>query len=101
MMGFGRHYRDCPFPELLAAYADGELDAAGRARVEAWLAEHPQARAELETQRRLSGRNRKLWHASAGPAPSEASWSRLFHRVHGAVHDPARPAEPPARRPRA
>ena len=30
------------WPHLLAAYADGELDAAGRARVEAWLAAHPE-----------------------------------------------------------
>jgi len=102
MMGFGHNHRD-RFQEQLAAYADGELDAAGRARVEAWLAEHPEARVELEALRRLSRRNQKLWVASSGPTPSEASWARLFTRVQHALARPgADPvaAPPPARRPR-
>jgi anti-sigma factor RsiW len=97
MMGFGSHHRDRSFPELLAAYADGELDAAARARVETWLAEHPEARAELETQRRLSRRNQRLWQASAGPAPSETSWARLFEKVQGALPTPVGPVSPAAR----
>jgi len=98
MIGFNDRYRDRPFPELLAAYADGELDAAGRARVEAWLADHPEAVAELENQRKLSRTNSKLWHSSAPPSPGERSWSRLFGRVRTALANP--PARPePARRP--
>ena len=31
-------------PELLAAYADGELGPHARDRVERWLADHPEAR---------------------------------------------------------
>jgi len=92
MTGFSDRYRDRPFPELLAAYADGELDAAGRARVEAWLADHPEARAELDNQRKLSRTNSKLWQSSAPPSPGERSWSRLFVRVHTAIAN--RPATP-------
>src|SRR5439155_9273321 len=80
------------FPELLAAYADGELDADGRARVESWLAGHPEARAAFEAQRKLSRRNHRLWQASAGPSPGEASWSRLFARVQQALSAPPQPA---------
>jgi anti-sigma factor RsiW len=97
MMGFGHNRRNRSCPELLAAYVDGELDPVARARVEAWLAEYPEARAELETQHRLSRRNQKLWNATAGPSPSEASWARLFHKVHGALNTRAEPA---ATRPR-
>jgi hypothetical protein len=99
MMGFGNHRRDRSFPELLAAYVDGELDAVARARVEAWLAEHPEARAELDDQRRLSRRNHNLWQSSAGQPPSEVSWARLLHRVQGALNASARPDAPPAHRP--
>src|SRR5438270_6339912 len=98
MIGFNDRYRDRPFPELLAAYADGELDAAGRARVEAWLAEHPEARDEIEAQRRLSRRNRHFWQATAGPQPSEASWLRLLARVHEALTASPRPAPAAPRR---
>ena len=80
MMGFNDRFRNRPFPELLAAYADGELDAAGRAHVEAWLAEHPEAHAELETQRNLSRKHGRLWQTSASASPGEKSWSRLLVR---------------------
>ena len=100
MTWFSDRYRDRPFPELLAAYADGELDAAGRARVDAWLAEHPEARVELENQRTLSRTNSELWQSSAPASPGERSWSRLFVRVHTALkYRPATP-EPTLRTPR-
>ncbi len=93
MIGFNDRYRNRPFPELLAAYADGELDAAGRARVEAWLAEHPEARAELENQRTLSRTNAALWKSSAPRSPGERSWSKIFHRVRMTLaHRPPEPA---------
>jgi hypothetical protein len=91
MMGFGNNH-DRPFPELLAAYADGELDAVGRARVEEWLAAHPEAQSELEGQLRLSPRNRRLWRASAPPKPSEASWAGVFGKVQDALDAPPQPA---------
>ncbi len=94
MMGHDKHSPDRPFPDLLAAYADGELDAAGRARVEAWLAAHPAARADLAAQRRLSRRNRKFWRFAAAPPPSEGSWAKVFGRVQDALDAPVRPAPP-------
>jgi hypothetical protein len=88
MMGFRRNRSPArPFPELLAAYADGELDAAGLAVVEAWLADHPEARADLDAQRALSRNNAPFWHQSRPAAPSEKSWSRLLNRVHLAVRN--------------
>jgi hypothetical protein len=100
MMGFGHRSRN-RFLEQLAAYADGELDAAGRAQVESWLAVSPEARQELEALRRVSRSNRKLWQASSGPTPSEASWAKLLTRVQQALAVSPRPAEPtPARRSR-
>jgi anti-sigma-K factor RskA len=100
MTGLNDRFRDRSFPELLAAYADGELDAAGRARVEAWLAAHPEARAELENQRKLSRTNSKLWHTSSPPSPGERSWSRLFVRVHTALANRPATAEPTRGAPR-
>ena len=85
------------WPRLLAAYADGELDAAGRARVEAWLAANPDARADLEAQRRLGPRG-PLWEASAAPqsgppAPALAAGSagsRIASGVSGSLVDDVR-----------
>jgi len=84
-------WEGCPTPEQLTAYADGELDghdalAPLRQRIEAWLARHPEARAELEAQRHL----RRIWDETAPPEPSEAAWRRLLARL------PAAPAAPPA-----
>jgi hypothetical protein len=69
------------WPGLLAAYADGELDAAGRACVEAWLAADPRRHAQLDAQLALSRRNRRLWRAVAAPEPTEAAWSAVLARV--------------------
>src|SRR5438552_5519183 len=98
MMGFNDRFRDRPFPELLAAYVDGELDAAGRAQVETWLAAHPDAYAEVENQRKLSRKNGKLWHFSAPPSPGERSWTRLFQRMHTALTNRPVPAPQPVHR---
>jgi anti-sigma factor RsiW len=38
---------------LVSAYLDDELDASGRARVEAWMAASPEARREVEQMRRV------------------------------------------------
>jgi hypothetical protein len=91
MMGFGQRH-DRPFPEILAAYADGELDAAARAQVESWLAAHPAARAALESQIRLSPRNRKFWRAASAPNPGAANWARVLDQVQGALDAPLQPA---------
>lgn len=90
MMGFSDHARERSFPELLAAYVDGELDAPGRALVERWLAEHPEAHAELDHQRQLARANKQLWQQCQPSLPSETSWSLLLSNVQHSL-----PAEPP------
>ena len=64
-------------PDQLAAFLDGELDAAAAARVEAWLADDPAAAAELDGQRRVL----RLWHANPPPEPAEDAWTAVLARV--------------------
>lgn len=87
-------------PELLAAYADGELDPATHAAVERWLAAHPHARNELLTQRQLSPANWPFWQKAEPPLPSHETWNELGSRIAAAVrHDPfPRPALDRSRR---
>jgi hypothetical protein len=71
-----------PSPELLAAYADGELEARDdpdglRARIEAWLAAHPEAQAELTANQRLKA----LWDRTAPPTLSSEAWNEVVKRV--------------------
>lgn len=70
-----------PGPEELAAYLDGALDDAARARVAAWLDRHPDAAAEIEEQRGLLA----YWRASAPPEPSAAKWEALRGRIQAAL----------------
>jgi hypothetical protein len=81
------------WPELLAAYADGELDAEARARVEQWLAEHPEAREQLQAQRELSPENWQLWQNAEPPAPSEEAWAAIRRSVED---ETGAPRVPPA-----
>jgi hypothetical protein len=98
MMGFGKRRDREALCQLLAGYADGELDQATRARVEAWLTESPAAREALTAQRRFSRHNRPLWRAAAAPAVSEGSWDRLLGRVQAALDAPTPAASPIQRR---
>jgi len=81
-----------PDPELLAAYADGELTAAERARVDAYLAEHPEAQHEVEAQRRLKA----LWDRTAPVTPDNPTWQRVLARLDAAPPAPGLPAVPRA-----
>jgi anti-sigma factor RsiW len=60
-----------PTPEQLAAYFDGELTGSERAGVEAWLAGHPEARAEVEALRQLHAQ----YDAVPVPEPSPERWA--------------------------
>lgn len=83
---------DDPFPrELLAAYADGELDAPARAAVERWLADHPEAAPELQAQRDLSPANAGLWERAEPPEPSPVAWACVRRGIAAALA-PAEPA---------
>lgn len=80
-----------PDAERLAAYCDGEMDDAGeRARLEAYLAAHPEAQAEVDALRRL----KKLWDDTAPPLPSPATWRQVEARLNDPPRRPARPAMP-------
>lgn len=83
-------------PELLAAYADGELDAPTRAAVERWLADHPEAREAAEAQRELAA-NSPLWEQTAPREPSEAAWAVVRRGIDAGL-TPAVPAPPKHRR---
>ena len=67
--------RDGP---LLSAYADGELEAADRAQVEAWLATDERAREEL---RRVVQMKAFTDHLALVPAPAEA-WDEFHEKVY-------------------
>jgi hypothetical protein len=83
------HHGDSLPPELLAAYADGELAPAEQRRVEAWLAGHPEARADVEAQRRLSG----LFEDTAPRPPADDRWAEVLTGVERCL------ASPPVGRP--
>jgi hypothetical protein len=85
------HFRDASMPELLAAYADGELEADDRSRVESMVADDPTAGDEIETQRRLGRRHARLWELTAPPQPSDGAWALMLHRLQERLAAP-RPA---------
>jgi hypothetical protein len=66
-----------PSPELLAAFVDGELYGPEASRVEAYLAEHPEAQAEVADQRRLE----RLWDRTVPAQPGRAAWQRTLDRI--------------------
>ena len=68
-------------PELLAAYADGEITGEALHAFEAWLEEHPEAYEELLRQRELSPTNDEFWHTVAPPEPDAAQWGRLLNNI--------------------
>jgi len=68
--------------EILAAYADGELEgrddlAPLKQRVEVWLAEHPEAAAELARIRQL----KQAWQETTPPGPAPHVWRRLLQAI--------------------
>jgi anti-sigma factor RsiW len=83
-----------PWPDVLAASVDGELDAPDHAAVERWLAAHPRALAELRAQQQLSPDNWPLWQQVEPPLPTEATWAAVRELVADAVHSPVTPAAP-------
>lgn len=80
------------WPDVLAAYADGELDPCARAAVARWLASHPHSAAELLAQQQLSPENWRLWQHAEPPLPTEDTWATILDAVAVAATAPATPA---------
>lgn len=66
-----------PWPDVLAAYVDGELDDPARAAVERWLDANPAARKCVDAQRRLSPENWRLWCQASPPRPDAETWDQV------------------------
>jgi hypothetical protein len=66
-----------PSREELAAYADGELRGAARARVQAWMADHPEAAREVVALREL----KQVFRATAPAEPNETTWATVLERI--------------------
>src|SRR5262245_57311273 len=83
----GPHNRDereeiaSPWQTWLTAYVDGELTGEERARVEAWLASNPEARAEVEAQQHLKA----LWERSRVAGPDALVWKDVLTGVESAL----------------
>jgi anti-sigma factor RsiW len=79
----------------LSAWIDGELDAAGRAQVDAWLRDHPEDAARL----RLWAADRDALRARFDPVLDEPVPAALLHTVrHGGRSAAAPAARAPWRR---
>lgn len=81
-------FQDAPLPELLAAQADGEISGADVERVQAWLALHPSAAADLSIQKRLGWRHSRLWHLSSAGSPPAHIWAATLARIESESRNP-------------
>jgi hypothetical protein len=79
-------HNPAPTPAELAAWADGELDPATAGRVEAWLADHPEAAPDAESWRRLV----QLYRDHAAPDPSPVAWQTTLARIEIGLDAPPR-----------
>jgi hypothetical protein len=72
-----------PFPdqrppiEYFAAFLDGELSTDDWARVQDWLANHPEDAALVDAHRDLV----RCWRETAPAEPSERAWREVFARI--------------------
>ena len=77
-------------PELLAGYADGELNAADADRVQRWLAMDLDAAADLETQQNLGPSAFGLWQTTEPADPGSLAWNRLHDGIRIGIQRQAR-----------
>jgi anti-sigma factor RsiW len=78
-----------PDQQLLAAYFDGELEGRDdladlRARLEAWLEEHPEAVHEWAIHQQLQ----KLWLDTTPAEPNAATWNRTLAQIEARRRKP-------------
>ena len=72
-------------PEILAAYADGELGEGTRDEVEAWLRDDPRMWDALEAQQAFSPENAEYWRNVRPPEVSEERWDQVRARIEERV----------------
>lgn len=89
-----------PYP-WLAGYVDGELDAATRRRVEAWVEADPAAAEELRTQDAVGPAARDFWPKVAPPSPEEATWAAVGEEIADRLRPVALTLAKPEKRSRA
>jgi anti-sigma factor RsiW len=70
-----------PTPEQIAAWVDGESSRGEADFVEAWMADHPDARREADAMAQLT----RLYRDQPLPLPSEERWRVTFDRIRPAV----------------
>lgn len=75
--------------QLLAAYADRELDADACAKVRSWLDTCSEGYSQLEVQRDLSPLNLPYWDSVRPAEPDTVTWARVWNRIESAL-EPAR-----------
>jgi hypothetical protein len=78
-----------PAPEKLTAYVDGELKGsdclkAQAEAIEAWLAAHPEAGADIAAWQRLQ----RLCQETRSPAPTEDTWEPVLAGIQEGLQDP-------------
>jgi anti-sigma factor RsiW len=83
-----------PLPELLVAYADGQLSPAEQCHVEAWLAKNPDVAAEVEAHRRLA----QCWRETQAPEPDPGRWDSVLAGVQSNLQGPRLSRSPWRRR---
>jgi anti-sigma factor RsiW len=66
-----------PTPEQIAAWVDGETSRCEADFVEAWVADHPEARRDAESMAQLT----RLYRDQPIPTPSEARWRSALDRI--------------------
>jgi hypothetical protein len=71
--------------ELLSAYFDQELAPAAVARIESWLAAHPEGRREVERLRRLQEVTDTMILKDAPPEEWEAFFANVYNRAERGI----------------
>jgi hypothetical protein len=84
--------------QLLAAYADDQLDEATRCRVRSWIDAHQSARRELDGQFAFSQRRAQLWNDLQATQPSDAAWAGVWERIEFSLESPRTEVKPRQRR---
>jgi len=85
----GPEWSSLNWEQLCAAYADGELNPATRARFRRQLAESPELLAKLADQRAFAAADFDLWHSIRPDPPTNDAWSRAWNNITAGLDAPS------------